>query len=823
MGVPRGPLVCRFLAITVLAAAPAGAEEGTFFKDSPTLPFLERRLPAGATLAIPPSLDPPLHVVTDLELRTALAGVIDDFLAPPGTFASKAADLIGEICRYRPAKTAEWIAVATDSTVEYSLSTAEKDLAAAVAVAIAANPGDGGLVVRTVIDRLVAQIEAGRCDRATAARVVEAVVFTAVKTAARLPQGPALVADIADQAIGEAMRREASDLAAAAMAAAVRGSAGIAALKVNEVATEAMAKYGETKLQASLLSAAAVQGAGVGAAIAINDATALRLPVAFSSYANIACSAFAMVAEAPDAAAANSSNFINVARADYIPAVVVGAVMANPRAAVEILQAGLNRDLVLRGRVTVRDLVEAAVLASPQHAPQLVVAAVGRGDLEEGNAAALIAEGLARGAPAALIGVALAALIDAQEKSAANLRATVAGAITGAVAMHKTSALSAIARAAAADSRFTSEVLDQTIVSSPPNLQYRGVLAVLAAQPDQAAALLERALKHRDLAPGQAAPIAAAGRVVLAIQADPTSSLRATVRQLGEVGAASPEMMEAIVLGAALANPRGASAAVSGAVAFTDVPMENLAATAGRAEPAMLAQIAAAAEIAVELKGNPGRLYDCVRSRVAATPEIAAEIVTGALATAPAEGQVIAQAAGRAAPAQVTRIVPRLFAYSTGADAVETSMILVGGVVHGVIAANLEASAESNAIADAVAASVRSAVTLARRPGAAVPEADAVAAVATAATRAASVHSVEVARVAARSARALACPAETLASLRDALLAAGSRADAGKIAEAIGSGIAEAELQKPATDAKRLLDYAHDSLTGVPMTQFRDL
>ncbi|MGB8166235.1 MAG: hypothetical protein WCF18_02010, partial [Chthoniobacteraceae bacterium] len=705
---------CLVIAAVFFGVAAARAAESSFLHDHPTLQFIEQRLPAGATVAIPPSLDPPQRVVTDLELRAALAGVLDDFLAPPSTFAGKTDDLIGEVCRCRPAQTAQWLALATDSLLEHALPGAEKVLGDAVALAILTNPREAGAVVRAVVGRLAANAQSAPVDRETASRLAGKIVFTAMQTAKTLQPAAPLIMDIVDQVLDEALTRDSSDLAVAAMAAAVRGSAGVGQAGGADLARLALSKYGRTKQLAGILCAGALQGAGPEAAGAIKDGAALSLPVAVGSFSSITCNAYVATLGAPEVAAFNTSRFISVVNADYIPAVMIGAVAANPPVAVEILQAGLNRDLVLHGRATTREIVEAAVLVCPQSAPQLAAAAVGRGDLQEGNAAALIAEGVARGAPSIAIAAALTAQIKAQEMDAATIKATVAGAIAGAVATEKRQALSAIAYAAAAEPSWAGDVLDQVIVSAPPEQQYRAVLGVLAARPEQASTLLERALKCSDLAPGQAGPITAGGRLILAIQSDPAGFFRATVRQLGEAAPASPEVVDAIVLGASLANPRGAPAVASMAVAFGGVSAESIIAAAVQPDPAALTRITEAVGIAQDVKASPGDLFRQVRRQIAATPALAAEIVTGAMAAAPAQGHVIGHAAARSAPGAMARIVSRLFAFSADGDALETQVALTSGVINGVLEAELEPATESAAIAEAVAASVRSVIALTR-------------------------------------------------------------------------------------------------------------
>jgi hypothetical protein len=805
-----------------VASAAAPDQDDAFFHASPGLQFIEQRLPPAATVVIPP--DPALgkHVATDAELGAALAHALEDFLAPPSTFASTARELISEVCRYRPAQAPQCIAIATDALLKYPLATTDRDLDTAMAAAIAADPRSAGLVVRHAIRRLALLMNTGRIERDAGARTAGGMVLTAV---AAVPD-PAAIQDILQQALEEAMTVPAFDLEIATISAVVHGARRIEGVRPNDLAKLVFVKYGRNRLQAAILCAGIIQGAGPEASVAIKDEAALNLPVPTAAYLNIVCSAYVAVQAAPQTAALQISRFLTLTNADYVPAALIGGIVAAPQAAAEILQAGLNRDLVLHGRSSTREIVEAAVMVREPAAPELAAAAVGHGDLQKGNAPAQIAEGVARSAPSARLGVALAAQLKVQERSVAAIKSSVAGAVAGAVAAEKSRALGPIAfAAAAAEPDFAGDVLDQLMISAPRDRQYACVLGVLAACPGQAAALLDRALHHRELVPEQARPIAAGGAVVIAIATEPGGFFRAAQRRLAVAYHATPAEVEAVVLGASLANPRGFPAVAAAAVAAANTPLESLVATAIQNDPGATARVAQAAESALRVRENPGDLFQTVRQQVAATPSLAPEVVTGAMAAAPALGHVIGHAAVLAAPGAVAQIVPHLFAFSS-VDSAETFVALTTGVIDGLSAAGLEPAAESDAIEEGVAACVRSVVALSRAHAvdAGFPsEGKAITAVVAAASQAAPGRTLEIAQVAARAARALSGSAADQEMLARAVCAGQPQADAAKVAEAIRAGFAEADLQMPAREAKALLDYAHDSLTGRPMTSFHDL
>jgi hypothetical protein len=821
----RGALRVMACGLAVAAAAP-GAEspaERVFFEKHPVLRFVGQRLPAAVTLAIPPDPAEGRQIVTDEALRTVFASVLEEFLAPPSTFAGKAGELIGEVCRYRPAQSAEWIGVAVDAILRHSLPTAEKELTDAVAVAIAARPQAAGAVLRRTLRRLDARVAAGGLTMETAGRYAGNAVLTAVNALKAVPGGGQQIPALAAAALEEALSRQSQYLVVETMAFLVKGGAATDGARVGDLAKLAFTKFGRSKQQAAMLCVGALQGAGPDAASAIKDEAALNLPVPFAAFATVVCNAYVAVAAAPAGQPHDISRFMTQSNADYIPAVMIGAISAAPAEAVTMLESGLNRDLVLRGRATTREIVEAAIMACESRAPELAAAAVGRGDLMEGNPPAQIAEGVVRGTPAAGIGAALAAQLAEQGKGAEEIRATAAGAIEGAIGGQKAGALSAITFALAAHSGSAGDVLEQVLVSAPAGAQAAAVLGVLAARRDEAGTLLERALKHGNLAAAQAAPLAAGGAAILDLQARPGAFFRAAAERLPARESAAPGTAQAIVLAAALANPRGAALIAAVAVAGTDLPAETIADTASRGDARFTEAIKAAVEQAVAVRARPAELFSLVRSRIAARPGHAAEIAGGAIAVAPALGHVVGHAAAQAAPGAIPEIVPRLFALAAprpGAEA-ETYAALTRGVVHGVSDAGLDPAAAGGAVTAAVVAAIRSVAAI--HGGDAKREVAGIVAVIAAAGGAAPGNAVEIARSAARTVRALSSPAAEAATLRAAVIGNGPRGEAARVSDAIAAGFAEADRQVPAATVKALFDYAHDSLTGPPMTRFRDL
>jgi hypothetical protein len=818
------------------AQTPEAASGPGFFAAHPVLQFIEQRLPAATTLVVPPA--PDRQVATDLELRAAFVAVLDDFLAPPATFAGKAGDLIEAVCRYRPAHGPPWVAVATAAILRHAPEGENAELNRAVAAAIAANPAEAGAVAAAALQRIAAFADekaraasgAAELEKAEhlAGRVLAAAIG-AVKT--RPGAGPA-IRRLVEQAVQTALAAQRPGLLVEMLAAAVTASAGVEGVTAPELARQSLVQFGTTKQQAGLICAGILRGTGRDAVSAIRDEAALNLPVPFAAYTNIVCTAFVAAAAVPAAAPQEVSRFIRGANADFIPAVMIGAIAASPERAAETLQAGLNRDLALHGRATTREIVEAAVLACAAHAPELAAAAVGHGDLMEENSPAQIAEGLARGAPPAFLGGALAAQIRAQQNSPAEIKATVAGAVAGVLATDKLGALGTVAGVAVAGSGHGAEVLEQMLVSAPSELQYAGVLAVLAADRAAAEVLLDRALHHAGLAAGQARPIAEGGGLILEIQAQPAAFFRAAVRRLHDPENAAPHVVEAIVLGAALANPRGAGPVAAAALAVAGASSKNLIATAVQGAPQAEAAIREAVAAAFEARRAPADSLSQWQRELPNRRAAAPDRLAGALAAVPALGPVAGYAGALAAPAAVAQIVPRLFAFSTvrNPEAVppeappEALAALTAAVVRGLLAAHLDAPSESRAVAEAVAAAVKSVAACARDATAApaVPEAATIAAVVTAAARVANPHALAIARIAARTTRALSCPGVTAEMLRDAILAAGAAADVPKIADAIGAGFAEADAQIPAANARRLVDDARDSLTGTPMTHYLD-
>ena len=814
-----------------LAEVPA---ERVFFSQRPVFEFIEQRLPPGTTLVIPPDSARGRQVVTDAALRVAFAGVLDEFLAPPSTLAGKAGDLIGEVCRYRPEQTASWIAVATEAILRHSLSSAEQDLNAAVAIAIVAKPAAAGPVVREVLRGIDARVDGGlrpapgRLDIESASRYASGIVLTAVNTVKPSPEAGALIRGIAEQALEEASARQASYLVLETMASLVKGGQGTEGARLGDLARLALVKFGRSKPQAGIICCGALKGAGLDAVTVIKDAAALNLPVPVAAYLTIVCNAYAAVAVAPQGAPRDISRFISQSNADYIPALIIGAITADPGAAGEFLQQGLNRDLVLHGRATTREIVEAAIMACEGRAPALAAAAVGHGDPAEGNTAEQIADGVARGAWPRGIAAALTAQIGAQGRAPAETRATVAGALTGAVAAGRFEALAEITFAIAAASELSAEVIDQAMVSAPPDQQALAICGVLAADRGGVKLLFEHAMASPEpplgLLPDQRRILAEVARTVFEVEpGDRLKYFRGLAGWLASAGGASPQTTAALLRTAILANPRGAPACAALAAVFTAGPAAELAAGLSRGAGASERSLAQAMVVARRVQAQPASIFRLVHAEIVAQPTLAAETVTGALAAAPAQGHVVAQAAGGAVPEQAAQIVPRLFAFSAswpaaGSNRVPDPVALAGltaAFARGVLESNLDADASKRAIAEVVAASLKSVAALCASEDPSRPAG----AVIAAAMGVAGEQAPVIARAAARTLAGV-MSREAIVTL---VLPTRPAPEAARLAEAVAAGLADAEQEVPAPVVKGLLDYAHDSLTGTPMTRFHDL
>jgi len=830
------------------AAARLPADEVAFFAARPTLRLLEQRLPAGSTLAVPEPADPAAHLASDAVVDETLRALLADFLAPPATFANQASPLVAELCATRPQQAALWVGTASSVYLSGGLERAEENLVRAVSAGVTAAPSSAPHVVRAALASISLAAESrGRGQpplaQATAAVLMNRVVATGIG-AVRIRSGAStsLFYEILGEALRLARAESSPTILVEAIAATVTAADGLAGLSPGEIARFAFAEAAPTRDDAGLVCAAVLRAAGPAAANAVRDQAAMTLPLPFAAFVTLTTNAFVSVAETPDSPAAGIARSITVRNGDFISAFMIGAIVSKPDAAVDIMLAGLNRDSILRGRSTTSDILLASLRAAPARSAELAAAAVGRGDLGEGNPPALIAEAIARGAPPSRVAEALAAQIRAQPATAGILQATVAGALSGSTLASRLLGQGAIVRAMVRASGRSAEVLEQAIVSAPREAQHRAALGVLAADPAQAPALLQRALAHPALDAGQAAPLAAAGGLIVEIQRDPALFFPATLRRLAAPENAAPEIAIALLEAAALANPRGAHALAAAFAVRPGAPssatLRAIAAQGNRAiaaelEPAVLAALAVAEQEAAA--GN------FIRGQIALLPGSAAEIVAGATAARPALAAVIGEAAAQAAPASAGAITRNLFAFSgarhplapTDETAEAHAATLIASVLRGVAAAGLDADAGpiatadaiADAIADAAAAAVRCVFALARNPAepGALPAPSVVAAVIASAARSAPAHALAIARATAFATRSLAGAAAPPALVRDAVLSGDGTADAGEVAAAVATGFDDSDRQMPAASARILSDYSFDSLTGPAMTRYLDL
>ncbi|MEA3209377.1 MAG: hypothetical protein QOE70_2434 [Chthoniobacter sp.] len=855
----------RIVAVVALlaVAGPARAQPGSehspdsAFDRFPTLHFIEQKLPPTATLGVPP--EEGKHTANDLELQAALDAALDEMLAPPAAFAGKLGELMGAVCRYRPARTAHWMATATENVLEHSGTSRDQQLQVVTVAAVSANPAAAAGVVRSALRRIASLNPAAGSEEninpevaaaeTHAAKVLEAAMASIRTT----PEAGRLLKEIEREGLREAAAAGAGYLVQEVMAAVVRGSRGIEGMTVGELLNLGLLEYGKTKEQAGLICAGAMKGAAPGAINAIKDEAALRLPVVFASYTNLVCDAYAVGGPLPGVAARNIGKFITVTNADYIPAIMMGAVAACSSAGPEIIQAGLNRDFVLRGRATTCQIVEAGVLASQKSAIEFAVASIGHGDPGEGNLNGQIAEGVARAALIDSIGPALRRQLQATALSPTEVKAIVAGAFAGAVATHKADALSEISFQAVRTSGLGREVVEQVLLSSPPDLQYAGVLGAAAADRNAAAAIRTLALGSPNLAVGQNAVIDAGTALIIDIQADPLNFHSAVLRRLMGPWNISQQTTEALVLGGGLANPKAAAAVASAAIALTDHPSEPIVAAAVQSHRDSEVGIRLAVETAVSVKAGTSDLFHFIQSRISPQPGFAPEIATGAIAVAPALAHVVGHAAALAAPEQAAAMITRLFAYGrlhdptarlTGTPS-ENAAALTQGVLRGVIEAKLEAGLEAETINSVAGAAVKAAIFLESTTPPTEPPAhlaapdhpagsaptpagppqppissslETLSAVIAAAVKADPARALEIAQAAAQAARSMSEKFADEARIRDAVLAGAPGTNKGRLASAIALGFVRADLQTPAAGATRAVNSARDPATGLAVT-----
>ena len=829
--------LAAILGVFAVVSRPASA--GDFFDSRPTLRLLEQRLPAGTTLAIPaPEAGAP-HLASDLVIDATLCALLTDFLSPPATFAGQASQLVDDLCRTRPRQTALWVGTACSVYLTRGMESAEDDILRAITSGAQADPGSVAQVVRAALVGIAVAAEGrpgGRSPLAQSATIslIGRAVAAGVAAVRARPEAPTLTFRILAETLRLAREEQSSAILVEALAAIAKGAQGLDGLTPGEIARFAFAEGATTKETAGLICAGVLRGAGVTAASAVREQAAMTLSVPFASFVSLTSNAFVGVMEVPDAPGSAIARSITVTNADYIPALMIGATVCKPAAAVEILLAGLNRDYVLRGRSHTGDILRASLLAAPALSAELAAASVGRGDLVEGDPPALIAEAIARAAPATGVAAALTAQILAQPAEPGVVKATVAGALAGAAVANRFHIQAEITRAITQTSRLSQVVLDQAIASAPRQLQHVAILGVLATDPAEAPALLTRALSHPGLASTQSAPLAAAGGLLIEIQRAPASFFPTTLRRLTDPKNAAPETVSAILLAVALANPRGTPAVTAAAAVLTPEPspagMRIVVAQGNRGiaaglEPAMDAALAVAEDEAATFR--------IVRDQVAHRPLAAAEIAAGAVAARPALAPMIGAAAARSVPGAAGAITRNLFAFSgrrhpqapEGDSAAGLSSRLTGGIIRGILAARLDGASTSAAVSDAAASAVRSIFALARDPATHGEYARmaTLAAVIEAATRAAPGEALGIARSAAAATRALAGSATPPAAIRDAVLAARSGADPAQVAAAVAAGVEDSDRHVPAASARILSDYSYDSLTGPALTRYLDL
>lgn len=815
------------------------ANEAEFFARRPNLQLLEQRLPSGSTLVVPVASEGPAHLASDPVVEETLRALLADFLAPPATFAAKCSGVVEELCQVRPGHAAEWVGAACDIYLAYGLDGADEQVVRAVTSGATADPGSTPKIVRAALASINFATEARShwgppLPLAAAAAIMNRAVAGGIAAVRTRADAPALTFGILGEALRLSRAVQSPAMLVESIAATVIGGKGLERVTPGDIARFSFSEAASSRDYAGLVCAAVLRSAGPDATSAVRDQAAMTLSVPFASFVTLTSNAFISISEVPESPGEAIARSITVRNADFIPAFMIGATVSKPDAAVDILIAGLNRDSVVHGRSTVGDILFASLLSAPARSVELAAAAVGRGDLAEGNAPALIADAIARGVPASRVDETLAAQTRAQPIEPDYVKATVAGALSGSTIASRMLGQAEMTRAIALASGRSADVLDQAIPSAPRQGQHVAVLGVLAADPANAPALLERALANPALDTSQAPLLSAAGGLVIQIQRNPAGFFPATLRRLADPGNSAPEAVSAILLGAALANPRGVHAvAASIAVNPDGFSSEALRSVAALGNPGIAAALEPAVTAALAVAGDEAATGRFIRREVKLRPSAVAELTAGATAARPALATLIGESAAQAAPNSAPVIVRSLFAFSgkihphapTSDSAEAHAAGLISSVIRGVVSAHLDPASEHTAVSEAVATAVRCVFALARDPAAPgkLPAPSVLAAVIESATRAAPAHALAIARSAALATRALAGRDTAPLVIRDAVLAGRGDADPGQVAAAIAAGIEEWDRYVPAATARKLSDYSYDNLTGPALTRYLDL
>ncbi len=832
-------------------------------------------------------------VATDEQIADALQAAVQAAVGGTAPDGVTIYSLVNEASKYRSAKTGDWMTAATTAILtDSNAMNVLANLEAATAAAVQPNAKGASKVVKNAIKLIATPGSAAASDAddiveqavINAAAYADKIVASALSSAKKIDGADIIDVqkDIVSEAVQEALAAGASHLLEEILTAAEKGRASKSGVTSGDIVAAAFKFRGgastglpATKEDAAAVAGGAMRGAGsdeVGNIVtAVNTATAS----AFSAYITKVGEGFTTVAASSDPAVSGPALALKftAANKDFIPALLTGGLSALNRIDTGVIAQALTSDDTNGGAATVQEIVRAAVRAVQKDAAKIAVAA-----LDAANANITISkinQGAAEGATIALIGSVVSKTIKANV-TATNTQGAVDGALRGAISTGKAGAVADVLLQATKASKLGNEAVDQGISTlkalNQEGIQYVAVLGAMAGNKATAGNVRLHAEVNPDLDAGQRDAITAGAAVLLAVQSNKNNFFNATVNSLKDDQNDTQLETEAIVLGAALANPKVSGAIASAAIANTSFSPAAIIAAAENADRKHLLNIQLATNAASFAKTAPDvvALFDYVNHTVFQNQKLAADITTGATVAAPQYAHRIGHAAAFAAPKSAAKVVSTLFAYSqltsNTNNPVAAAAAITAGFTDGILEAKLESKNELAALKASVSAAVKAAMLLTGNGGegtdafrqsdgtsattfnstkqtgpagvvtgyisqelgstdVTIPggETGTVAAIITAAVKSAKKYALEIAQAAAQAARSISPVFNDNATIVAAVSAANSKATSSQIAFAVQFGINEAAAGRPGAGAAGVNNYTQNDGAGDPVTSLFNL
>lgn len=871
--------------------------------------FIEARLAAvdldggdPPTLIVPPPAGKVL--AKDKEIEAALAAALNDELTS-NLFSGSFDELIREISEYKPAKTGNYMTVATTAILAaggdpVTVVAARLELAAKETTI--PNPKGAATVVKNAIKVIATpgNVNDGSFSDITEFAVANAAIFAdkivagAIGSATKMD--PAEVADemreITKEAVQEAIANGADYLLDEILAAAAKAAKGLTSVAnlVNAALIDA-GNVANTPEQTALV----VLGIGRGLnSAAVTDAVAAANVTrpAHANYVTKAGEGFfeARAAGSPAAAPSALEAYIDAvpgtagdpaSRRENLAALVAGATAAWQSSAPTFVQVGLDNDAQYNSGDTTEEIVRAVVLANQASAAKIATAAVGHGDAtNETQLLGQIAKGAVEGAQIGVAGAVVGATIKATGTiTQANVEEIVTFAVNGAE-IGKIGAITDIARDAAKASKLAGVVVTAAVQAAPVGETYRAVIGAIVADKKNAIATRNAGLAASLVDDDEA--ISKGADVAMNILNDSKNFYNRTLTALIDAGNDTQIETEAIVTGASYANPKGAAAIASAAIAIESFSTVAIIDAAKNANRKAATNIDLATQAAIHVKGNNGSdLFEYIEKLVFQNPKFAPDIATGAVVVLPQYAHITGHAAAFRSASAAGKVVPVLFAYAQLDDFLQNNLddpsaaaaAIMAGVTCGVLEAKIDPvlpssdpnfkKKEKAAISAAVSAAVKAALVL-DGPAGGFATSDGTAsgttqflkngpagvttgfvsqltapgentlsggatgvagAAITAAVKAAKTHALAIAQAAATAAATVsgAAAGYNVAAIVQAVVNAGSAFTQPQIQNAANYGKQQAILGNPGAGAAGVVNYAHHTCVGDPVTSIFDL